>query len=202
MPYRVLNVEFMVFDDSTLPKRSSMDLVLHPAFATQLPEWIQGSARSDTVSQGFSRGLMSGSFFTIRPTITPATGRLWPYSAPGTLPSDEGAHDTRRIAVWRGIAQRFSQVFDAPEDSANDNLTSCWCSPECSMPTPLGADARRECRNGGSIVHTFWHCPERLKVHGSQPPRSPDCSSRSAARLLRTSLPWPRLTPSTCPGVR
>ena len=34
LPYRVLNVEIMVFDDSTLPKRSSMDMVLHPAFAT------------------------------------------------------------------------------------------------------------------------------------------------------------------------
>jgi len=145
MPCRVLNVEFMVFDDSTLPKRSSMDMVLHPAFATQLPERIQGSARSDAVSQSFSRGLTSGSFFTTRPTITQATGRLWPYSAPGTLPSDEGAHDTRRMAVWRGLAQRFSQVLDAPEDSTNNNLTRCWCSPECSMPTPLGADTRRKC---------------------------------------------------------
>ena len=45
--------------------------------------------------------------------------------------------------------------------------------PECSMPTPLGADARRKCRNGGSIVHTFWHCPERLKAHGSQAPTEP-----------------------------
>jgi len=155
LPYRVLTVEFMVFDDSTLSKRSFMDMFGQlqdrpggrrhcPAFATQLTDWVQGAARSDAVSQGFSRGLTSGSFFTIRPTVTQAPGLLWPYSASGTLPSGGGNYTTRRMAAWREIAQRFSQGFDAPEDSADDNVTSCGCSPECSTPTPLGADTRRK----------------------------------------------------------
>ena len=73
---RVTDVTLMVFDDSCLPPRSCIGVVLHSAFALRLPKWMREAARTDGVSQSFSQNLSSDAHFIVPPNLSsePADG--------------------------------------------------------------------------------------------------------------------------------
>jgi hypothetical protein len=82
---RNVDVDFMVFDDSCLPAHSSVEVVLHSAFALQLQEWTQEASAADGVSLSFSQNLSPDPYFNA--TAIPEDGRDSP-AAPAPLPSE------------------------------------------------------------------------------------------------------------------
>jgi len=96
-------VDFVLFEDGTLPRHSSVDFVLHGSLARQLPDWIRDATRTDAVSQCFARGLGAAPFHVLAPTM----GQVHSCQVP-TFPSpaDEVSsrnfgHDTRSAMDMR-----------------------------------------------------------------------------------------------------
>ena len=62
---RIVDVVFMVFDDSCLPAHSSVEVVLHSAFVLQLQGWTTEASAADGVSLSFSQNLSPEQHFTV-----------------------------------------------------------------------------------------------------------------------------------------
>jgi len=55
-------VPFVVFEDSTLPRGSSVDFVQHSAFTRQSPAWVEAAVLNDQIAQGYRQGLSAPSY--------------------------------------------------------------------------------------------------------------------------------------------
>jgi hypothetical protein len=157
----------MVFDDSCLPAHSSIEVVLHSAFALQLQEWTTAASAANGVSLSFSQNLSPDPHFTV--TGFPEGGRN-SSAAPPSLPSEMSDAPADLMPDWNALPT------EAAECNAGVIVTSnqlpCLFDPNHPLHArttrkdpPFGSAERRAMT---ATVPELW-----LDGHNQQRPPAP-----------------------------
>ena len=120
-------ITFIIFEDSILPRGSSVDHVINGAFARQSPGWVDDALMNDEISQSYRRGLSGTSHCELPRTTHQSSHSALEPTSQRRLPSRylamTATHQLKYLGpmVFRGVedtsAERwhttFSTIFGA-----------------------------------------------------------------------------------------
>ena len=148
---RRATITFIIFEDSILPRGSSVDYVINGAFARQSPGWVDDALMNDEISQSYRRGLSGPSHCELPRTTSPSSHSAREPTSQRRLPSRDLAmtatHQLKDLGqmVFHGVEDKneekwhttFSAIFGAFAWRVRpEGLASC--------PTNMGKNGKRD----------------------------------------------------------